>query len=94
MALAVILLMAPAAYHRIATGGEETEDVNTFGSWAMLGAMVFIGLAMTGDFYVVLGMISGWQPLAIWCPPLALAAAFALWFIYPCLMRRRGRAAG
>ena len=43
MAITVILLMAPAAYHRIATSGEEARDVDTFGSRAMLGAMGFLG---------------------------------------------------
>jgi hypothetical protein len=94
MAIAVILLMAPAAYHRIATGGEDTRDVDIFGSWAMLVAMVFLGLSMTGDFYVMLGMVTGSEGLAITCAVAALVAAFALWFLYPCLVRRHGCAIG
>jgi hypothetical protein len=93
-AITVILLMAPAAYHRIATGGEDTRDVNIFGSYAMLGAMVFLGASMAGDFYVILGLVTESEPLAIVSAFVALATAFALWFLYPYFIRKHGRAIG
>jgi urea transporter len=86
--------MAPAAYHRIATGGEDTSDVDTFGSWAMLAAMVFLGAALAGDFYVILGMVMESQAFAAIAAIVALAIAFLLWFGYPCAVRKKGRAVG
>ncbi len=94
MAIAVILLTAPAAYHRIAADGEDTGDVETFGSHAMLAALAFLGLSMTGDFYVVVTMVTSSQPLAIGGAIVAVIAAFALWFLYPFLIRRRSGVLG
>lgn len=89
MAIAVVLLMAPAAFHRIATGGDDSREVDVFGSYAMLGAMFFLALSMAGDFYVVLRMATGSEPLAIAGPIAALIVAVALWFAFPLLARRR-----
>jgi hypothetical protein len=89
MALAVVLLMAPAAFHRIATGGDDRREVDVFGSYAMLGAMFFLALSMAGDFYVVVRMVTRSETLAIAGPIAALIAAFALWFAVPLLARRR-----
>ena len=91
MAIAIVLLMAPAAFHRIATGGDDTKEVDLFGTYAMLGAMFFIGISMAGDFYVVLMIVTGAPTLAIACPIAALTIAFALWFGFPLAARRRVR---
>src|SRR5262249_49489402 len=40
VALAVILLMAPAAFHRIAFAGEDNEDFHRIGSWFIVAATV------------------------------------------------------
>jgi len=94
MAIAVILLMAPAAFHRIATGGDDTEEVDKFGVYAMLIAMVFLIASMAGDFHVVLLMVTGSQPLAVVCPIVAVIVALALWFGLPLVARRRPVAVG
>jgi Family of unknown function (DUF6328) len=91
MAIAVVLLMAPAAFHRIATGGDDTREVDVFGVYAMLGGMFFIGIAMNGDFYVVLMIVTGSEPISILSSVAALCAAFALWFGFPLAARRGER---
>jgi hypothetical protein len=91
MAIAIVLLMAPAAFHRIAAGGDDTKEVDLFGAYAMLGAMVFVAISMAGDFYVVLMVVTGSQTLAIVCPIAALCIAYALWFGFPLASRRRVR---
>ena len=91
MAIAIVLLMAPAAFHRIAARGDDTKEVDLFGTYAMLGAMFFIGLSMGGDFYVVLMVVTGAQAIAIICPLAALCATFALWFGLPLAARGRER---
>jgi hypothetical protein len=91
MAIAVVLLMAPAAFHRIATGGDDTREVDVFGAYAMLAAMFFLGISLAGDFYVVLMIVTGNAALAILCPIAALCAAFGLWFGFPLAARQRDR---
>lgn len=86
---AVVILMAPAAYHRIAAGGEDYRDVEIFGVRAMLVALVILGLGMTGDFYLVLGIISEWHAGAALVAVGTLLILFGLWFGYPFAMRRR-----
>jgi hypothetical protein len=91
---AVVLLIAPAAYHRIVAGGEDYRDVEFFGARAMLLAMVILGLGMAGDFYLVLGMISDWHLGAAIAAILALLVNAGLWFGYPLAIRRRNSPIG
>jgi hypothetical protein len=86
---AVVILMAPAAYHRIAAGGEDNRDVDVFGTRAMLAAMVALGFGLCGDFYLVLGMISNWHPGAALGASVTLFFFFGLWFVYPAVVRRK-----
>jgi hypothetical protein len=50
--LALILLMAPAAFHRIAYGGENTEAFYRLGSRLIVVAALPLALGITLDFYV------------------------------------------
>jgi len=52
--LAVILLLAPAAYHRIVERGETTEHRHQFASGMILAATIPLALGICGDFFVVL----------------------------------------
>jgi hypothetical protein len=88
MTIAVILLMAPAAYHRLATGGEDTREVDRFGSFAMLGAMVFLILSMAGDLYVVLEIVFQSSLTSALAAVAAVCLALALWFVFPIISRR------
>jgi hypothetical protein len=89
MAITVILLMAPAAFHRIATGGEDTREVDVFGAYVMLAAMFCLALSMAGEFHVVLVMVSSSPAIPIVFPIGAVVAAYGLWFGWPLLARRR-----
>ncbi len=52
VALAVMMLMAPAPYHRIVYAGEDTEDMYQVGSVLVTGATLPLGLGLAGDIYV------------------------------------------
>jgi hypothetical protein len=89
VALAVILLMAPAAFHRIAFGGDDSEDFHRIGSWFIVAATVPLAAGIAGDVYVALGKIAE-------TPIVGIAAAFAvmivlvwLWYAQPYLLRRK-----
>jgi hypothetical protein len=86
--------MAPAAFHRIATRGDDTSEVNTFGSYAMLGAMLVLALSMAGECYVVIETTAHSTFIALVAALVALAVAYGLWFGIPLTVRRRRASAG
>src|SRR5581483_1601418 len=63
--LCTILLMTPAAYHRIVEEGEDSEFLVRFSGWMILGAMVLLALGITGDFYVVVVRVFQSEALAL-----------------------------
>lgn len=52
-ALAIVLLIAPAAYHRIAEGGEETERFHRVAGRFIVAALVPLALAMSAELGIV-----------------------------------------
>src|SRR4029078_12967774 len=53
IALSTILLVTPAAYHRIVERGKETERFRRFASRMLLAAMVPLALGISSEFFVV-----------------------------------------
>jgi hypothetical protein len=58
IALAVVLLMAPAACHRIVYEGEVSADMLQVGSVLVMVATIPLALGLAGDTYVVIGKIT------------------------------------
>src|SRR5215213_2152809 len=58
MLIAVALIMATGAYHRIVERGEQTEHFHRFASRMLLIAMVPLALGMCGDLFVVVRKIT------------------------------------
>jgi hypothetical protein len=87
MALAVILLMTPAAYHRLVEQGENTEHFHRFASRTLIGAMIPLALGITGDFYVVARKVTESASLSITFAALALLLFYGLWFGYTLYIR-------
>src|SRR5260370_27154527 len=54
VALATILLMTPAARHRLVEGGEDTEAFHRFASRLLLAAMVPLALGIAAEFPLLL----------------------------------------
>jgi Family of unknown function (DUF6328) len=59
VALSVILLITPAALHRIVWAGEDSEALLRSGGRITAGALLPFALGMAGDSYVVLARIFG-----------------------------------
>lgn len=78
--LTVVLLMTPAAYHRIVEQGEETERFHRFAAGMLLAALVPLALGITGDFYVVARKVTDSRVVSIGLAVLALAVLYGLWF--------------
>jgi hypothetical protein len=88
MTLAIVLLIAPAAYHRLAEAGEDTEQFHTVASYLLLGGIVFLAPGMAGDLYLVLQKITGSAALATIIASALLFACYGLWFGVSAMKRR------
>lgn len=80
--MATILLIAPAAYHRIAEGGEDTEHFLTVASRMLLWALVFLAPGMTGDIVVVMYRVTHSLAPGLILSIALLVAFYGLWFGY------------
>ena len=89
VALAVIMLMAPAPYHRIVYAGENTEDMYRVGSVLVMAATLPLGLGLAGDVYVVIAKISGSFAIGSFTGGLAFVFLIGLWYLYPIIVARR-----
>ena len=87
IALTVILLMTPPAYHRIVERGEDTERFHTFASRMMLAAVVPLALGIAGDFFIVINRVTHQVSSAVVASSVMLALFYGLWFAFP-LYRR------
>jgi hypothetical protein len=89
VALAVILLMAPAAFHRIAFRGEDTEDFHRIGSRFIVAATVPLAAGIAGDVYVAVGKIAETHVLGGAAALAVLIVLGVLWYVQPYVLRRR-----
>jgi Family of unknown function (DUF6328) len=89
VALAIILLMAPAAFHRIAFAGEDTEAFHRLGSGFIIAATVPLAGGIAADVYVALTKITQHTAAAIAAAAFAAAVMAGLWYVHPYLLRRK-----
>jgi DMSO reductase anchor subunit len=79
-AVAIVLLITPAAYHRLVEEGEETEHFHRFASKILIAALVPLALALAGDVYVVVQKVSESQLVSVVSALVVLAVFWELWF--------------
>jgi hypothetical protein len=89
VALSVVLLMTPAAYHRIVEQGEDTERFHRFSSRVLLAAMVPLALGICGDLFVVIRKASGSTIFALSCALVMILFFYGFWFGYTAYRRNR-----
>ena len=78
--IATVLLIAPAAYHRIHEAGEDTEHFHKIASRLLLAALVFLGPGMAGDLFLVIAKVTQSPGAASATAGLLLLAFYGLWF--------------
>lgn len=89
VAVSIILLMTPAAVHRIAEHGEATEAFLRLASLLLVAAMIALGLSLAGEAFLVVYKVTGSDLLGA-VLALVVALSFAtLWFGVPIMLRRR-----
>jgi len=89
VSLCVILLLTPAAYHRIVEEGEETERFHRFATHILLVAVVPLALALSGELYVVVRKVLDSVRVALASAGACLVCCFGLWFGFTLTRRKR-----
>ena len=89
VALTVIFLIAPAAFHRIVYQGENTPAFHDLGSRFILAASAVLALGLATDLYVVIAKIveATWPGVAAGLGTLVVLAL--LWHVVPLALRLR-----
>ena len=89
IAVTMVLLMTPAAYHRIAEGGENTKRFHLVASGLLLAAMLLLPLGICSEVYIVFRKVSGsgtWSAIAAF---LAMLFFYGLWFGFTAYRRKQ-----
>lgn len=89
VALAVLLIMTPAAYHRIAEPDQVSRRLSTLASRLIAGAMIPFAIGIALEVLLITYMIGDSLTAAV-STALACGLAFILaWFVFPLSARRR-----
>ena len=94
IALATILLMAPAAYHRIVYAGESSQRFHDLGSRFIMVATLALALGLACDVYVVIAKIAASSSLGLVAGGITAVALVGLWHVSPLLVLRYNRTSG
>lgn len=91
VAVSIVLLMTPAAYHRIVERGEETEHFHRFASRMLIAAMIPLALGVCGELYVIVRKITESETGALVSAIVALLFFYSLWFGFTLFQRSQER---
>jgi hypothetical protein len=89
IALAIILLMAPAAYHRLVYAGEDSERFLGLGGRMVFAATVPLSFGLGADCSVAIEKILHATDIAIACGLLVLLGLVTVWHAVPLWLRVR-----
>jgi hypothetical protein len=91
IALNVVLLMTPAALHRLSFGGDDSVDFLRMGSALVIAAPFFLAAGISAESYVVLQKVvaNGASSIAASCATFFLLVF--CWYALPLLLRASGK---
>jgi hypothetical protein len=89
IALAIAIIMTPAAYHRIVEQGSVSLFFVRLISWLIAAAMVPLAIALGLEVYVVGTIILAERILSAIVAGVLILVCAALWFGFPFAMRNR-----
>jgi hypothetical protein len=92
IALSTILLLTPAAYHRIVERGEDTEEFHRLASRLLIAATIPLALGVAGDVFVVVRKVSGSVAGSAGAAATVAVVCFALWYGLSLVARYRAGA--
>jgi hypothetical protein len=85
--LATILLMTPAALHREAFGGDDSESFLRLGSGFIIAASLPLALGIAADVYVVFLKVTHSSAITISAALTLLLVMLLFWYLYPLWLR-------
>lgn len=88
--ICIMLLMTPVAYHQIVNRGEDTEKFHSFSSKILLLTLVFMGLGLATDVYVVTHITTKSNDISLYASLILLLAFNLFWFGFT-LFKRNGK---
>jgi Family of unknown function (DUF6328) len=89
--VSTIILLTPAAYHRIVENGEETERFYRLAHVMVLCSLAPLALGVCGDFFIVVYKLTDRFDFSLSAVAIMLLAFAAMWFGYPWLRRNHPR---
>ena len=84
-----MLLIAPAAHHRIVFGGEDAEEFLPIASRYLLGATVFLALGMAADSYVIVAKVLESESSGLVAAAATAVVCLGLWHVWPWIVRKK-----
>jgi hypothetical protein len=87
MALSVILLIAPAAIHRLGFEGADSQRFHLLGSRIVSVALAPLMVGMTADFYVAVGKMLGYGTGAVIMSAAIFLVSLGAWYVWPWAVR-------
>jgi hypothetical protein len=91
IAVAIALIMTPAAYHRVVEQTTVSEFFIRFASWLVAAAMLPLMTAIALEVYIVGVVLFGRGTASLVVAAILFAVFAGLWFVLPFSMRRNGR---
>ena len=89
LALTVIWLMAPAAFHRIVYAGEDTPEFHALGSRFLLAASLTLAYGISTELGVVVAKVVASERAGVAAALTSFAVLAGLWHVYPLILRAR-----
>jgi Family of unknown function (DUF6328) len=87
IAFALLLLVAPAAFHRLAFRGEDAMPVFRFGSRFVTAALLPLALGISGDIYVAVTRIAASTTIGAAAGASAMLLFLTFWYAQPLILR-------
>lgn len=91
IALSAVLLMTPAAYHRLAERGEDSASFHTLAGRLLIAAMIPLAFGIGLDFLLVVKKITHAWPTAVAAGAGATLLFLLLWLAFPWVARERSK---
>lgn len=88
VSLSTVLLMTPAATHRIAEHGEATERFYRRAGHLVLAALFTLAAALSAEIFVVFLKVTQSGAVSIAVALVCFAAMMGIWFVFPFALRR------
>ena len=89
MAGTMILAMTPAAYHRVAERGQDTERFHRVASIFLIAVMVTLPLGLCGDVFIVFRKVTGSVAGSLSAALAVMIFFYALWFGFTAYRRAK-----